>query len=274
MKKIETYEQCSLLIKNFKKCNNKLITNFFYLPKDLKTIIANRKIRYQESKDALIFCVEEKDFFHIFYFAIEESAITLENTEKVMILDLVARNINDSKEIEQEKKIWKSVGFKEYKRYIRLKYQIKQEFCEAIDLVRHKDCELLCAAPIDANAVLNLWETNLDRYSSPLPNNKDMEYLIKSGHIYVIKQKGIVIGAVYMDASTKSCNLRYFAVMPSYRRRGLGTALMNYALRAMALEHIERCYLWVDINNMPAYLSYKKYGFEEDELWSEQLLRG
>lgn len=273
MKKVESYEQCNLLIKNFKKANNKLITNFFFMPKELKAIIASREILYQESKEALIFCIEEKDFSHIFYFVKEESHFELENTGKIMILDLIARNMGDSKEIKQEERIWQSVGFREYKQYIRLWYHIEKEFYEKIDFARYKDFNLSYAELMDMNAVSDLWEASLDRYSSPLPNDTDMKQLIKSGHVYVAKQNGIVTGAVYMDAASKSCILKHLAVKLSCRRQGLGTALMNYALKAMALENIERCCLWVDINNTPAYESYKKYGFEEDGLWSKQLMR-
>lgn len=70
-------------------------------------------------------------------------------------------------------------------------------------------------------------------------------------------------GAVYMDTVSKSCILKHLTVSSPCRRQGLGTALINYALKAMALEHIERCYLWVDVNNMPAYESYKNMGLRK-----------
>ena len=157
--------------------------------------------------------------------------------------------------------------------YIRLQYHIEKDFYEKMEFDWHKDYHLSCAGLMDGNAVLNLWEAGLDRYSSPLPDETDMEQLIKSGHVYVAKQEETVIGAVYMDTASKSCILKHLTVSFLCRRQGLGTALMNYALKAMALEHIERCYLWVDVNNMPAYESYKKYGFKEDGLWSKQLMR-
>ena len=126
MKKVESYEQCNLLIKNFKKEHNKLITNFFFMPKELKELIASKEIFYHESKDALIFSIEEKDFSHIFYFVKEKPFLGLESTGKTMILDLIARKTGDSMEIEisQEEEIWQSAGFKEYKQYIRLQYHI------------------------------------------------------------------------------------------------------------------------------------------------------
>lgn len=275
MKKIVSYEQCNLLIKNFKKDHNKLITNFFFMPKELKELIVSKEIFYQESKDALILSIDEKDFSHIFYFVEEKPFLELEKTGKIMILDLIARKTSASMEIEisQEEKIWQSVGFKEYKQYIRLLYHIEKDFYEKMEFDWHKDYHLSCAELMDRNAVLRLWEAGLDRYSSPLPAETDMEQLIKSGHVYVAKQEGDVTGAVYMDTASKSCILKHLTVSSSCRRQGLGTALMNYALKVMALEHIERCYLWVDVNNMPAYESYKKYGFKEDGLWSKQLMR-
>lgn len=273
MKKIESYEQCNLLIKNFKKNHGRLISNFFFLPKELKAVIADKEILYREREDSLVFCIEEEDFSHIFYFAEENACPELENTGKRMILDLIARKTSVPTETSREEKLWQSAGFGEYKQYIRLRYDIEKEFYAKMNAGQHKDYILSSAEPIDGNAVLNLWRTVLDRYSSPLPGDADMERVIKSGHVYAAKKNDIVIGAVYMETASKSCVLKHLAVDSSCRRQGLGTALINCALKAMASEHIERCFLWVDVNNTPAYESYKKYGFEEEGLWSKQLIR-
>lgn len=273
MKKIESYEQCNLLIKKFKKNNSKLVSNFFFMPKELKDIVANREVGYQENKESLIFCVEEKDFTHVFFFAKAESVLELEDTGKVMILDLVERNTGDLKGAKLEERSWIPAGFKEYKQYVRLRYSIKIEIYIKMDTYQYKNYDFLCAKLVDVNMILDLWTTNLDKYSTPLPNKKDVERIVKSGHVYVAKQNGTVMGAVYMNAASKSCILNHLVIHPASRRQGLATMLMTYALKMMALEDIERCYLWVDVNNTPAYENYKKYGFEEDGLWSRQLMR-
>lgn len=271
MKKIESYDQCNLLIKNFRKAGGKIVTNFFFLPKELKDLIEQKEVRYQQNDGALIFSVEENDFSHIFYFVRDDLVPDVEKTDKEMILDLVARQGKNSKELKSEKERWQTVGFRVYKSYIRMKYGIDNPFFAGIDFGLKKGCDFSNARQGDIDAVLDLWKMNLDRYSTPLPYFEDMKRIIESGHVYVVRQRGSVVGAVYMNTASKSCVLQHLAVAPECRRQGLGTALMNYALKGMAQEGIETCYLWVDIHNVPAYESYRKYGFEEDGLRSEQL---
>lgn len=271
MKKIESYEQCNLLIKNFRKVKEKLVTNFFFLPKELKAMLEQKEVLYQQNDGTLIFFVKEMDFFHIFYFACEEQALEIEKPDKVMILDLVAREGQNPKEINLEKKRWNAVGFQEYKSYVRMKYDIDKRENASKSAAIKKACDFSRARQEDIEAVSDLWKANLDQYSTPLPSAGDMKRIIESNHVYVAKQCGNIVGAVYMNAASKSCVLQHLVIAPRCRRQGLGTFLMEYALEGMAQEGIEKCHLWVDIQNIPAYESYKRYGFQEDGLYSKQL---
>lgn len=273
MNRIETYEQCNFIIQNFKKDTKKIITNFFFLPKELKQIIATREIRYQESKDTLIICVEEIDFSHIYFFKLDESVPVIEDTGKVMIVDFVVRSGINLEKIELEKKKWFAANFKEYKQYIRLKYILEKPSCSHLDFLKTNSWCLSHANTNNTNDILDIWMENLDKYSTPLPSTEELVQLIESGYIYIISDNNIVVGAVYMNMASKVCILKHLTVCASYRRQGLGTALMDYALGEMKRKGIEKCFLWVDVNNIPAYESYKKYGFIEEGLWSIQLIK-
>ncbi len=272
MKTVESYNQCNLLIKDFRREHGKVATNFYFLPNELKDIIERREMKYWQNKEALLFYVEETDFSHIFYFVKGDHVPDVEKTEKTMILDLVATDIENSDAIKSEEKRWMTAGFKIYKKYVRLKYMIEKEsYCNQ-DLMQKKDFGLSCAGHKDIDAILDLWRFNLDPYSIPLPNKQDLQRMIGTGHVYVMKQCNGLVGAAYMNTASKSCVLNHLVINPLYRRQGLGTILMDFALRRMAQEGIEKCYPWVDINNIPVYESCKKYGFQEEGLWSEQML--
>lgn len=60
------------------------------------------------------------------------------------------------------------------------------------------------------------------------------------------------------------------AVLPGYRRMGIGETLLREAIRAM-VEHYgaKECYLEVRVSNTPAINLYKKVGFE-----IERIIRG
>jgi len=53
------------------------------------------------------------------------------------------------------------------------------------------------------------------------------------------------------------------AVLPGYRRKGIGEALLREALQAMATHYgVKECYLEVRISNTPAINLYRKIGFK------------
>lgn len=52
------------------------------------------------------------------------------------------------------------------------------------------------------------------------------------------------------------------AVLPEYRRKGLGQALVNEAMENMKLYKAKQCYLEVRKSNIPAIDLYKNLGFK------------
>ena len=52
------------------------------------------------------------------------------------------------------------------------------------------------------------------------------------------------------------------AVMPPYRRKHIGEALVNKAMENMLVYNAKQCYLEVRATNTPAVNLYKKLGFQ------------
>lgn len=52
------------------------------------------------------------------------------------------------------------------------------------------------------------------------------------------------------------------AVLPQYRRKGIGEALVNKAIEGMRLYNAKQCFLEVRVTNTQAISLYKKLGFQ------------
>ena len=268
MNRIETYEQCIDVIKHFKEKAGHVKTNFYMLPDEMKKMINSRSIYYQMSHDLLLFYIEESDYLHVYYWAADRTIPIIKDAGKVMVLDLVARDIEN-----QEEQRWKKAGFESYKLYSRMKYDLGSWNGKGVGAWRD-DTYLISSANInDIKGIASLWRVCLDCYSTSLPTLAEMEQLVAAQHIYCISQEQKIIGAVYMEVASKTCMLKHLSVDSLYRRQGLGSVLMNYALKKMVEEGVKNCVLWVDIENIPAYENYVKYGFKQDGLWSRQMIR-
>jgi ribosomal protein S18 acetylase RimI-like enzyme len=267
MDKIESYDQCVKLIKEFTRKAGHITTNCYILPNEMRHMIDSKLIYYQISKDILVLYIDESDYMHIYYWITDETLPVIKQTEKVVVLDLVARG----KENPEEQR-WEKAGFKPYKLYTRMKYDLFNWHRHDISDLRDNLCAISPARASDLKNIYLLWRECLDWYSTPLPTESEIEWMAASGHIYCARHHTDIIGAVYMDAASKSCVLKHLSIGRDYRRQGFGSFLMDYALKAMVEEGIEKCILWVDIDNTPAYENYVKYGFEQDGLWSRQMI--
>lgn len=90
----------------------------------------------------------------------------------------------------------------------------------------------------------------------------------------VAEEDGVVVGYIMCRIETGLLNFRplgisrrghviSIAVLPPYRNRGIGCALVKRALEAMARRYkAKECYLEVRVSNLPAINLYKKMHFE------------
>lgn len=87
----------------------------------------------------------------------------------------------------------------------------------------------------------------------------------------VAEQEGDVVGYIMCRVETgfsnfgllgvsKKGHVVSIAVLPAYQRKGVGTALMEEAMKNMRFYKAKECYLEVRVSNVAAVEMYKKLG--------------
>lgn len=272
MDRIESYEQCVDMIKEFKKSCNKTVTNFYFLPYELKEIIAQGRVFYQLSENALVFYTDEREYTCVYYFLEEGTGSVVTAAGRTMLLDFVVRGSGYEKARETEIERWRASGFEFYKEYVRMQCDLKIRKPSKEDALQSGICELVCACYEDAEEIGELWQESLDRFSVSIPDVEEVRQMIKSRHVYCLKRAGEIAGTVYMDVTADRCVLKHLAVKSVFRRHGFGMIIINHALCKVSEENVNTCCLWVAADNTAAYKSYRKYGFREDGLKSGRLI--
>ena len=102
-----------------------------------------------------------------------------------------------------------------------------------------------------------------------------MDHFRRFPDIFLVAEiNGRIVGYIMCRIETSLLDLRHFswgkrghtisiAVLPQYRRRGIGYALVSNALKAMSKTYgAKECYLEVRVSNTPAINLYRKLGFE------------
>jgi predicted N-acetyltransferase YhbS len=101
----------------------------------------------------------------------------------------------------------------------------------------------------DAPLLLQVLQTAFEEYRGRLdpPSGAHSETVEKlrqkltTSHVVVAEVEGEIAGCVFYEAENGSMHLERLAVLPSYRRRGLGRRLIDYVeaqARALNLPHV------------------------------------
>ncbi len=91
-------------------------------------------------------------------------------------------------------------------------------------------------------------------------------YLARNpGLSFVACRQGNLIGAILCGHDGRRGILYHLAVLPEYRRLGIGRKLVNHCLKALAQAGIGKCYIFVFSDNTKARSFWKKIGWSKYE---------
>lgn len=123
------------------------------------------------------------------------------------------------------------------------------------------------ARPDDAQAVTELEEL---AFPSPMLTANLAQEAMRTATAFRVleeRQSGALVGSLVAERRPPATgHIGYIAVHPDYQRRGLGEAMMRWALAWFRQEGLRRATLGVNLDNAPAIALYRKLGFVPGEL--------
>ena len=114
----------------------------------------------------------------------------------------------------------------------------------------------------DIHEIKKKLEDNFDILSERIPTIEELVEIKNS--TYIIKEDGEIASILISEIKGKTKELRYWLVLPEYRKKGYGSLLMKYFLNSN--KETLRFTLWVDILNLNAIKNYEINGFKKDRL--------
>ena len=119
--------------------------------------------------------------------------------------------------------------------------------------------------PADYDAVLAVWRAGAGVVLREVDDRAPVErYLARNrGLSFVAVDGGQVVGAVLCGTDGRRGYLQHLAVAPAHRHRGVGRALAERAVAALAASGIDKCHLMVLQANAGARAFWAKLGWAE-----------
>jgi ribosomal-protein-alanine N-acetyltransferase len=129
-----------------------------------------------------------------------------------------------------------------------------------ITITRMTEHDLLEVVEIEETTGLSRW--GWAAYSAELQGtNRDLMLIARSAPAAIIEHQRIV-GYIVARESAGELHINNVAVRDQYRRRGIGSALLERILEAAKGLRVKVAFLEVRSSNHPAQAMYKRHGFK------------
>lgn len=119
--------------------------------------------------------------------------------------------------------------------------------------------------PSDYDAAFALWKSCEGIGLSEADTRPNIESFLRHnpGLSFVAEQDGALAGAVLCGFDGRRGYLHHLAVSPGFRRQGVGSALAESCLAALAGVGVRKCHIFVIADNVEGKRFWQRTGWEE-----------
>jgi len=133
------------------------------------------------------------------------------------------------------------------------------------------DPDVVQAGPGDVHRVRALMQRQLDPYSEQIPDLDQLRDAVAKGSVLVVSRGPELAGVLVHDTVGFTSTLRYWHVDERFRNQGVGARLIKTFFGLC--RDSKRILLWVIAGNDDAIARYRHYGFRDDALVDDIMLR-
>lgn len=261
MEKITSYDEILSNI-NKVKSSGRLITNFFPNVETVNYWIAKERLTYRIYGKTLFLVLEEIDYKKCFFVsqslenlkvALNDFAHNIDGT--IATFELIGKEedvVNCTKIFEHNK----------FHKYVVLGRMTKYNEGN-IDIFSNDNIRK--ATHEDVQIIINTLCEHFDKYAEHIPDVEEIINLIDKEYIQLTFLGGKISGIIIYDMNAQVSHLKYWLVLPEYRKSGMGRILLKQFLYDSKL--VKKHILWVIQSNENAISIYKHYGFYKENFY-------
>lgn len=251
-----------------------LMTNFYPVPDKLQRSIDRGDLFSMTAGNVLFVLRRDRDFLHLSYLASTAADLALAVRELVAsVAETVTVDVLGPRaRIAEIIALFEQAGFRGQ---CLLERMTKVTRPEDAAPPAAPDPEIVLAGEGDGAALAAMLEAELDRFSEQIPDADEMARAASERKILIIRS-GIrtgqaIAGMLFYEVTGQSSLLRHWVVDPAYRDQRIGARLMRRYFAEC--KDVRRFLLWVISDNHNAIDRYRHYGYQQDGLIDQVLIR-
>jgi GNAT superfamily N-acetyltransferase len=248
-----------------------LVTNFYPVPAKLQRSIERGELFSMMAGNVLFVLRRDRGFLHLSFVASTAAELAAALRELVAsVADTVTVDVLGPHErVAELAERFVQAGFRRHCALHRMTKTTKQPALSPPPAV--PDPEVVFASRDDAAALAGMLETALDRHAEQIPDEDEMTRAASDRQVLVIRSGTHIAGLLFFEVTGQSSLLRHWLVDPAHRDQRIGARLMR---RYFAdCKDVRRFLLWVISENHNAIDRYRHYGYLEDGLIDQVLIR-
>jgi len=246
-----------------------LVTNFYPVPAKLQRSIERGELFSMTAGGVLFVLRRDRDFLHLSFVAGAAAELAGALRELVAsVAETVTVDVLGPRErVAELAELFAQAGFRGH----RALHRMTKTTTQGETPPAAPDPEVVLAGPGDAAALAAMLEAALDRHAEQIPDQDEMARAASDRQVLVVRSGAEIAGLLFFEVTGQSSLLRHWLVAPAHRDQRIGARLMR---RYFAdCKDVRRFLLWVISDNHNAIDRYRHYGYQQDGLIDQVLIR-
>jgi len=244
--------------------------NFFASPAETERWIASQTLSLLEEEQAVLILRHAAKFHRLYHVASGTAALSAALgvlCAKMPAVTIVTDLVGKRESLKAVVSAHVENQFAAYTRLVRMHRTMNS--LEEEDV--HIDPDVVYAGPDDVQRIQLFMNSQLDPLSEQIPDLAQLHFAVAKGTVLVMRHASELAGVLLHDTVGFTTTLRYWHVDARFRNQGIGARLIRTFFRLC--KESRRILLWVIASNSSAISKYRHYGFQEDSLIDEILVR-
>jgi GNAT superfamily N-acetyltransferase len=248
-----------------------LVTNFYPVPDKLQRSVDRSELFSMTAGNVLFVLRRDRDFLHLSFVASTAAELSAALRELgASVAETITVDVLGPRErVAEIAALFVEAGFRAHCELHRMTKLTKP--AEPPPPPATPDPEVVFAGRDDAAALAGMLETALDRHAEQIPDEDELTRAASERKVLVLRSGSRIAGLLFFEVTGQSSLLRHWLVDPAHRDQRVGARLMR---RYFAdCKDVRRFLLWVISDNHNAIDRYRHYGYQQDGLIDQVLIR-
>lgn len=272
MEQIISLKQYDQLLKNERKIFGCLHTNCFLMAPEIKRIIAQERLYFEETDQGLLFFVDEKKYYQVyFHISPETKEFQITPKEKPVLVRVIYMQGNKSVLQEKMDGLISDAGFSLLDSTTQV-YTVAKDNLAAMGamyermeiLLQGYGMKFIVAGEEHLNKILELRDSEPELKVFHIPfhtREEELQIIREGGYACIINRSNEICAARKIERMMGSLYSPWFCVKSEYKNKyGLGIVMTGFEMKYACEHDLPRVYGWIANDNVESWNYHKRLG--------------